>query len=160
MNCDVTAAATGSRQEQLPQPVRGDADGHALGDAEAVNLVLVRVVVDPQQVVQGPEGEAEAGEVMHDVQRVIAVTDGLGEADAVHVGRFVAVVAVLLSTVSGGGQAVAQSPSRIDVSKLGPQTGERVPDFSLKDQDGKTTTLESIMGTKGAMLVFFRSADW
>ena len=48
----------------------------------------------------------------------------------------------------------------IDVSKLGPQVGERVPDFSLKDQNGKIWTLQSIMGPKGAMLVFYRSADW
>ena len=39
-------------------------------------------------------------------------------------------------------------------------TGERVPDFSLKDQSGKVWTLKSIMGPKGAMLVFVRSADW
>jgi hypothetical protein len=51
-------------------------------------------------------------------------------------------------------------PGRIDVSRLGPQVGERVPDFSLKDQNGKAWTLQSIMGTKGAMLVFVRSADW
>lgn len=43
---------------------------------------------------------------------------------------------------------------RIDVSKLGPQVGELVPDFTLKDQNGKTWTLQSIMGPKGAMLVF------
>ena len=49
---------------------------------------------------------------------------------------------------------------KIDVSKLGPQVGERVPDFSLNDQNGKTWTLQSIIGPKGAMLVFFRSADW
>jgi peroxiredoxin len=52
------------------------------------------------------------------------------------------------------------SPQKIDVSKLGPKVGERVPDFSLKDQNGKNWTLQSIMGAKGAMLVFFRSADW
>ncbi len=52
------------------------------------------------------------------------------------------------------------SPQKIDVSKVGPQVGERVPDFSLKDQNGKTWTLQSIMGQKGAMLVFLRSADW
>ena len=58
--------------------------------------------------------------------------------------------------------ARAQTPTRtkIDVSKLGPQVGERVPDFSLKDQHGKTWTLPLIMGLKGAMLVFVRSADW
>jgi peroxiredoxin len=55
-----------------------------------------------------------------------------------------------------------QAPARekIEVSKLGPQVGERVPDFSLKDQYGKTQTMKSIMGPKGAMLVFVRSADW
>lgn len=58
------------------------------------------------------------------------------------------------------GCLMAQSSSRIDLSKLGPKVGERVPDFSLKDQNGKTQTLQSIMGPKGAMLVFFRSADW
>jgi len=51
-------------------------------------------------------------------------------------------------------------PQKIDLSKLGPQVGARVPDFNLKDQNGKTWTLQSIMGPKGAMLVFFRSADW
>jgi hypothetical protein len=51
-------------------------------------------------------------------------------------------------------------PGRIDVSKLGPQVGQRVPDFGLKDQNGKAWTLQSIMGAKGAMLVFVRSADW
>jgi hypothetical protein len=46
------------------------------------------------------------------------------------------------------------------VSKRGPQVGERVPEFSLKDQGGRTQTLQSIMGPRGAMLVFQRSADW
>jgi hypothetical protein len=54
-----------------------------------------------------------------------------------------------------------QAPrERIDVSKLGPQVGAQAPDFSLKDQDGKIRSLTSIMGPKGAMLVFVRSADW
>jgi hypothetical protein len=58
--------------------------------------------------------------------------------------------------------SMAQTPQRqkIDVSKLGPQVGERVPDFSLPDQNGKAQTLQSILGPKGAMLVFIRSADW
>jgi hypothetical protein len=52
----------------------------------------------------------------------------------------------------------ARSP--VDVTKLGPQVGDRVPDFSLRDQTGREQTLRSIMGPKGAMLVFYRSADW
>lgn len=57
-------------------------------------------------------------------------------------------------------QAASAPRTKIDVSKLGPQVGERVPDFSLKDQTGQTRTLQSIMGPRGAMLVFIRSADW
>ncbi len=50
--------------------------------------------------------------------------------------------------------------TRIDVSQLGPQVGERVPDFSLPDQNGQLHTLASIMGPNGAMLLFHRSANW
>ena len=57
-------------------------------------------------------------------------------------------------------QAQPAPREKIDVSKLGPQVGQQVPDFSLKDQSGATRTLNSIMGPKGAMLVFIRSADW
>jgi hypothetical protein len=44
--------------------------------------------------------------------------------------------------------------------KTGPEIGQQVPAFSAQDQDGRTQTLKSIMGPNGAMLVFFRSADW
>ena len=56
--------------------------------------------------------------------------------------------------------APGSTPTRIDVSALGPQIGQLVPDFSLRDQSGKAWTRQSILGPKGAMLVFFRSADW
>lgn len=54
------------------------------------------------------------------------------------------------------------APTRapLDVSTFGPQVGQQVPDFSLADQHGKVWTRQSIMGPKGAMLVFVRSADW
>ncbi len=54
----------------------------------------------------------------------------------------------------------AQERLRIDVSTLGPQVGERVPDFTLQDQRGQEQTLQSLMGPRGLMLVFIRSADW
>src|SRR5687767_12865283 len=57
--------------------------------------------------------------------------------------------------------ASAQQPSqKIDVSRLGPQVGQVVPDFRLQDSQGKVWTRDSIMGPKGAMLVFSRSVDW
>lgn len=56
--------------------------------------------------------------------------------------------------------ASAQDVRKVDVSKLGPQIGAAVPDFSLPDQHDKKWTLQSVMGPKGAMIVFYRSADW
>jgi peroxiredoxin len=50
--------------------------------------------------------------------------------------------------------------TRVDVARLGPQVGERVPEFTLRDQTGTSQSLQSIMGRRGAMLVFVRSADW
>jgi hypothetical protein len=44
--------------------------------------------------------------------------------------------------------------------KTGPDVGRQVPSFSARDQEGRNQTLKSIMGPNGAMLVFFRSADW
>ena len=52
------------------------------------------------------------------------------------------------------------APTPVGVSALGPQVGQQVPDFRLTDQAGRIWTRESIMGPRGAMLVFFRSADW
>jgi len=68
--------------------------------------------------------------------------------------------ALLLASIAVATIAYAQDVRRIDVSKRGPQVGATVPDFSLPDQHGKKQTLQSVMGPKGAMVVFYRSADW
>jgi len=70
---------------------------------------------------------------------------------------------ILAATVSlfvFGGHSLAQQPALPDTSTIGPQIGSAVPAFSGVDQLGRTQTLQSVMGPKGAMLVFFRSADW
>ena len=46
------------------------------------------------------------------------------------------------------------------IATLGPQVGHAVPDFSLTDQKGSDRDLASLIGPKGLMLVFSRSADW
>lgn len=46
------------------------------------------------------------------------------------------------------------------VSGQEPQVGVRIPSFTLPDQFGQVQSFESIRGPKGAMLVFYRSADW
>lgn len=64
---------------------------------------------------------------------------------------------VLLALTAVQNTPVATTP---DVSMLGPQAGDKVPAFSLPDQQGRTRTLASLMGPKGLVLVFNRSADW
>ena len=71
-------------------------------------------------------------------------------------------LAAILATLLFGFSTwtVAQERTAINMASLGPQIGERVPDFSLPDQHGQIHTLDSIMGPNGAMLLFYRSADW
>jgi hypothetical protein len=69
------------------------------------------------------------------------------------------VLAAYPATVASMPQS-ASPPAVPDVRKLGPQVGERVPDFTLNDQQGRSHTLTSLLGPGGLMLVFFRSADW
>ena len=69
------------------------------------------------------------------------------------------ITALAFLTVGRLGARQPGSPA-IDVEKLGPQVGAVVPDFTLPDQHGATRSLKSLMGPKGAILVFFRSADW
>jgi hypothetical protein len=56
--------------------------------------------------------------------------------------------------------AQSQPPAAVDTSKIGPQVGTVVPAFEVVDQFGNRRSLSSVSGPKGAMLVFFRSADW
>jgi len=44
--------------------------------------------------------------------------------------------------------------------RTGPATGQPAPSFTLPDQNGIERNLNSILGPKGALLVFYRSADW
>jgi peroxiredoxin len=70
---------------------------------------------------------------------------------------WVLVLAGLLLAVPTHGR---QAPSRIDVERLGPQVGQSVPDFRLRDQTGRLWTRDALMGPNGAMIVFSRSVDW
>jgi hypothetical protein len=70
-----------------------------------------------------------------------------------------ALVVVALLQLTGATPAVSQTAA-VDLSTVGPQIGARAPEFSGVDQLGRTHSLGSLLGPKGAMLVFFRSADW
>jgi peroxiredoxin len=45
-------------------------------------------------------------------------------------------------------------------SEVGLRAGQKAPDFTATDQLGKTQTLETLRGSKGTVLLFYRSADW
>ena len=47
-----------------------------------------------------------------------------------------------------------------EAATTGLAIGRTAPPFELKDQNGRTHTLKSLMGRKGVLLVFTRSADW
>jgi len=44
--------------------------------------------------------------------------------------------------------------------EYGPAVGSRLPSFELPDQGGKLHSLKSLLGPKGAVILFYRSADW
>ena len=75
---------------------------------------------------------------------------------AVH---FVPGVLIALAIAASSSGAQTPAPSGVDVAAIGPQTGSRLPAFTLPDQRGRPQTLESLMGKNGLMLVFSRSAD-
>lgn len=47
-----------------------------------------------------------------------------------------------------------------DATDVGLKAGAIPPAIQLEDQNGKRRDLASLMGPKGLVLVFFRSADW
>jgi len=60
-------------------------------------------------------------------------------------------------------QAQAQNASRVRVPPnltTGPEIGERIPMFEAVDQHGTRRGFEDIKGPAGAMILFYRSADW
>src|SRR4051812_26634495 len=69
-----------------------------------------------------------------------------------------------LAVVTASGAAARQQSNApapiVDVERVGPKIGEAIPEFSLRDQNGQVQSLKSLFGPKGAIIVFFRSADW
>lgn len=66
------------------------------------------------------------------------------------------VCAVIAASMSGH----AQSPKLTEGPAIGIETGEQAPSFRLKDQFGREQSNDTLRGTNGTVLLFFRSADW
>ena len=43
---------------------------------------------------------------------------------------------------------------------IGLAVGQKAPNFSTRDEFGRVQTLETLKGSNGTVLLFFRSADW
>ncbi len=48
----------------------------------------------------------------------------------------------------------------IELMSIGLAVDQKAPAFSLRDQFGRVQTLDTLKGTNGTVLLFFRSADW
>jgi hypothetical protein len=46
------------------------------------------------------------------------------------------------------------------LTSIGLESGRKAPRFSLSDQFGRQQDLDTLKGSKGTVLLFFRSADW
>ena len=83
----------------------------------------------------------------------------------VHASRAAIAVAFVVLTLAPTAGSIARQQASTpaaapDVETLGPHVGDALPGFSLRDQHGQVRSLTSLLGPSGAVIVFFRSADW
>jgi hypothetical protein len=48
----------------------------------------------------------------------------------------------------------------LELMSIGLAVGQKAPPFSARDQFGRVQALDTLKGTNGTVLLFFRSADW
>jgi len=63
-------------------------------------------------------------------------------------------------TVRGTLDGDAIKAASVEPMSIGLAVGQKAPAFSLRDQFGRIQTLDTLKGTNGTVLLFFRSADW
>ena len=54
----------------------------------------------------------------------------------------------------------AQAMPALDPEVIGPPRGERLPDVTLPDQDGRLVDVHAARQGRPALVLFIRSADW
>ena len=70
---------------------------------------------------------------------------------------------LLFSSIIVFSQESTNSNFQIDPElgfSTGPAIGEKVPAFNLPDQSGEQKSLKDLIGKKGAVIDFHRSAEW
>ena len=71
--------------------------------------------------------------------------------------KFAAVVLLALWLPS---LASAQKSAAPSMESIGLSTGQKAPAFALPDQFGHEQSNETLRGSHGTVILFFRSADW
>jgi hypothetical protein len=61
---------------------------------------------------------------------------------------------------AGDGQDETARQEAAAPPMIGLQVGEQAPAFTFRDQFGRTGSNATLRGSKGTVLLFFRSADW
>ncbi len=79
------------------------------------------------------------------------------ERGVMSIGILLPAVLIVLALAAGNSEVLN---ARQGDSAPGPAVGEKVPAFSLPDQNGKTQDFESMAGPNGLVILFHRSADW
>ena len=59
----------------------------------------------------------------------------------------------------GCGSDKSSSPHPTSPS-IGSNVGQKMPPFSARDQFGQDVSSDTLKGSNGTVLLFFRSADW
>ena len=74
--------------------------------------------------------------------------------------RLVARVLFLFSFIASGIGPANTSTEHPVPTSIGLPVGEKAPPFALRDQLDRAQSNETLRGTNGTILLFFRSADW
>jgi len=74
---------------------------------------------------------------------------------------FLVLFCALILMLSPASAQTFDRPSATDADMTtGPVVGARIPDFAGVDQHGHRLGWKDIKGPNGAIIVFYRSADW
>jgi cytochrome oxidase Cu insertion factor (SCO1/SenC/PrrC family) len=74
--------------------------------------------------------------------------------------RTIVAVMFLVGLCADSGSQVTASSNQAALPAVGLEIGQQAPAFTLVDQFGQQHSSETLKGSKGTILLFFRSADW
>ena len=74
--------------------------------------------------------------------------------------RIATTVLCLISILTVGIAQEKGSSQQAVSASVGLPVGEKVPPFTLRDQFDRPQSNETLRGSNGTILLFFRSADW